>query len=367
MSMTNAYNFAVNHHEAAMLVKTNGNKVSYIFEGEPGVGKSSILRTLKEEMGTSDYDFIYIDVPLKDIPDIALSMPDHEQKITRAFINEIWLGTDPNKKKVILVDEVFKGTDFVKLMMNRLLLEQQVGDYKLPEGSIVFGTTNFATDGVGDRTNAHTNSRVVRVPMRKSTGDEWIHWAVDAGIHELVITWAKQNPAIFHSYKDTEFDARAHKDGQGIFHYIFHPQHNNAYYVCPRTLELASHQIKNMDATGDALMTKALIGTVGAKAALDMSAMFALGSDLPTLDDIVTAPDKARVPRSAPAQLMLVFKSLQYIADDNVDAFATYFQRLPKEVMSTWIKTIVSSDKVKSIALKNQQIKTFAISNSWIL
>jgi hypothetical protein len=367
MATTNVYNFAVNHHEAALLVRTNGKKVSYVFEGEPGVGKSSILKSLKEMMGTSDYDFIYVDVPLKDIPDIALSMPDHEAKVTRAFINEIWLGTDPKKPKVILLDEVFKGTDFVKLMMNRLLLEQMVGDYKLPEGSIVFGTTNFATDGVGDRTNAHSNSRVVRVPMRKPIGEEWQAWAIDNNIHPLVTTWAKQNPAIFNSYKDTEFDARAHKDGQGVFHYIFHPQHNNQQYVCPRTLELASHQIYSMDDTGEALMTKALIGTVGAKAALDMSAMFALGADLPTLDDIVQQPENARVPRSAPAQLMLVFKSLQYIADDNVDAFATYFQRLPKEVMSTWIKTIVSTDKVKGVALKNQQIKSFAISNSWIL
>lgn len=367
MATTNAYDFAVNHHEAALLVETNGKKVSYVFEGEPGVGKSSILKTLKQTMGTSDYDFIYVNVPNKDIPDIALSMPDHEAKVTRAFINEIWLGTDSKKPKVIMLDEVFKGTDFVKLMMNRLLLEQMVGDYKLPEGSVVFGTTNFATDGVGDRNNAHSNSRVVRIPMRKPISDEWQPWAIENKIHPLVTTWAKQNPAIFHSYKDTEFDARAHKDGQGIFHYIFHPQHNNQQYVCPRTLELASHQIYSMSTTGEALMTKALIGTVGMKAALDMSAMFALGADLPTLDEIVQQPENARVPRSAPAQLMLVFKSLQYIDRGNVDAFATYFHRLPKEVMSTWIKTIVSTTSVKSVALDNQQIKAFAISNAWIL
>lgn len=367
MATTNLYNFAVNHNEAALLIKANGNKVSYVFEGEPGIGKSAILASLKASMGTSEFDYIYVDVPNKDIPDIALSMPDHEAKVTRAFINEIWLGADRSKPKVIMLDEVFKGTDFVKLMMNRLLLEQMVGDYKLPEGSIVFGTTNFATDGVGDRTNAHSNSRVVRVPMRKPNQEEWQGWAIDNNIHPLVSTWAKQNPAIFHSYKDTEFDARAHKDGQGIFHYIFHPQHNSTAYVCPRTLTLASHQLYNMDMTGDALMTKALIGTVGAKAALDMSAMFALGNDLPTLDDIVIRPDKARVPRTAPAQLMLVFKSLQYIDAGNVDAFATYFQRLPIEVMSTWIKTVVYTEKIKHVALKNQQIKSFAISNSWIL
>jgi hypothetical protein len=122
-----------------------------------------------------------------------------------------------------------------------------------------------------------------------------------------------------------------------------------------------------MDVTGEALLTKALIGTVGMKAALDMSAMFAMGYDLPALDDIVTNPSNARVPKSAPAQLMITFKSLQYIDASNMDAFATYFLRLPKEVTSTWIKTVTSTEKIKNIALKNQQVRAFAIENSWIL
>lgn len=367
MALTNLYDFAVNHTEAAQLIRNNGNRVSYVIEGEPGVGKSSILKTLKGMLGTSDYDYIYIDVPLKDIPNIALSMPDHETKTTRDYVHDIWRGTDPDKPKIIMLDEVFKGADYVKLMMNRLLLERTVGDYKLPEGSIVFGTTNFATDGVGDKTNGHTNSRIVRVPMRKPTYDEWSPWAVDNNIHEFVMTWAKQNPAVFHSYKDVEFDPRAHKDGQGVFHYIYHPQHNNMAYVCPRTLELASHQAHNLPHIGEALLTKSLIGTVGAKAALDMSALFALGGDLPDVADIINTPDTARVPRSAPAQMMITFKSIQYLKPETIDAFATYFQRMPKEVMSTWVKTIVATTSVKNIAIQNQQIRSFAISNSWIM
>ena len=349
------------------MIKANGTKVSYVIEGEPGVGKSSILNSLKASMGTSDYDFIYIDVPLKDIPNIALSMPDHATKTTQDFVHELWFGTDRNKPKVVMLDEVFKGAEYVKLMMNRLLLERTVGDYKLPEGSIVFGTTNFATDGVGDKTNGHTNSRVARVQMRKPTQEEWLSWAIDNNVHEFVTTWAKQNPAAFHSYKDTEFDARMHKDGQGIFHYIYHPQHNNMAYVCPRTLELASHQAHNMNVIGEALLTKALIGTVGAKAALDMSALFALGGDLPTVEDILNSPENARVPKSAPAQMMLMFKSMQYIDRGTINAFATYFQRMPKEVTSTWVKTAVSSPKVKDYAIQNQQVRAFAIANSWIM
>lgn len=366
MATTNSYNFAVNHAEAATLVMTNGARVSYVIEGEPGSSKSSILKTLKAKLGDA-YDYIYVDVPMKDIPDIALSMPDHATQTTKAFVNELWLGTDPEKPKVIMLDEVFKGNEYVKLMMNRLLLERVVGDLPLPEGSIVFGTTNYATDGVGDRTNGHTNSRVARVPMRKPTQEEWLSWAADNGIHDLIMTWVHQNPAVFKSYKDTEFDAREHQDGVGVFHYIYHPQHNNAAYICPRTLELASHQVHMMDITGEALLTKALIGTVGIKGALDMSALFSLGADLPHPADIVANPEAARLPKSAPAQLMMLFKSLQYINATNVEAFATYFNRFPVEMMSTWVKTIVGSNNVKDICLKNQQIREFAIKHAWIL
>lgn len=366
-SQTNTYNFAVNHYEAAALIKANGSKVSYVIEGEPGISKSSILKTLKAQLGDA-YEYIYIDVPLKDIPDIALSMPDHATQTTKAYINSIWLGTDPNKPKVVMADEIFKGSPYVQLMMNRALLDQMIGDYKLPAGSIVFGTTNFQSDGVGDKTNGHTNSRVARVPMRKPTIDEWIAWAADNGIHEIVITWVRQNPAVFNSYKDTEFDAKAHKDGVGIFHLIYHPQHNNTAYVCPRTLELASHQLHNIGTLGEALITKALIGTVGSMAALDMSALIAVGADLPHPADIEADPKNARLPKTSVGQMMMVYKSLQYLKPENMNAYAEYFtSRFPMEMISTWVKTIVGSTSVKEFALKNQKVRDFAIENAWVL
>jgi hypothetical protein len=365
-SAMNTYSFAVNHNEAVQLISTNGMNVSYVFEGEPGVGKSSMLKTLEAKLGDA-YEYIYIDVPLKDIPDIALSMPDHATQTTKAFINSIWKGEDESKPKVIMLDEVFKGSDYVKLMMNRLLLERMVGDYALPVGSIVFGTTNFQTDGVGDRTNGHTNSRVVRVPMRKPSLEEWTGWAVENGVHELVLTWANQNEGVFSSYKELEFDTDLHKNGQGVFHYIYHPQNNAQFYVCPRTLALASHQVHNMDSLGEALLTKALIGTIGHKAALDMVAMISLGADLPHPKDIEAAPDKARVPQNAIAQIMMVYKSMQYINEKNLDAYVTYFERFRIEMMSTWMKTIINSNNHRSTVLGNKKIVKFATANAWVL
>lgn len=362
----NLYNFAVNHNEAAILIANAGQDVTFILKGEPGSGKSSVLDTMRTHLGDG-YDYIYVDVPLKDIPQIALSMPNHEKKVVDDYIHSLWLGTDPSKPKVVMLDEIGKGNEYVKLMMNRVILEHMIGDHKLPDGSIVFGTTNFETDGLNDRTNGHTNNRLTELIFRKPAQDEWMHWANNHDIHPIVRTWAEQNPAIFGSYKDTEFDARLHKDGEGIFHYIYHPQHNNKAYVSPRSLHKASHLLHRMDAVGEALVTKALIGTIGSKAALDISALIALGSDLPHPKDIEANPTAARVPKSGPAQLMMAFKSTQYLKAENMDAYATYFSRLPVEIMSTWVKTLIGIEHIKQFAIKNQKVREFSIKNAWVL
>lgn len=368
MTISAQYSYAVNHLEAVQLLQANGDKISYVFEGEPGAGKSSLLKTMQATLGDK-YDYIYVDLPTKDIPDIALSMPDHEHKVTVPYMNTMWLGDsqNPDKPKVIMLDELFKCTDYVRLLANRLLLERMVGTMKLPEGSIVFGTSNFQSDGVGDRVSAHTNSRVSRVHMRKPAAEEWMQWAYDNNIHEFVLTWVKQNPQVFSSYKDTEFDASLHNNGKGVFRFIYHPQHNNSAYVCPRTLELASHQLHNLDMLGSALTQKGLVGTVGMSAALDIMTYAELGRELPAPQDIEISPDTARVPTNGVAKLMLVYKSLQFLNAENIDAYSIYFDRLGKEIMSTWVKTLVESTAIREVALRNQKVRSWAIQNSWVL
>lgn len=362
----NLYNFAVSHDEAAKLVAVNGAKVTYVFEGEPGVGKTAILRTLEKNLGDT-YDYIYANLPYFDVPNIALSMPNHETQTTIPYVNTMWYGTDKNKPKIVMLDEVFKcPVEQVRLMANRMMLERIVGEYQLPPGSIVFGTTNFTTDGVGDRTSAHTSSRINRVAYRKPTLEEWKKWAIQDDIDPFVLAWATHNPELFKSYKDTQFDQKLHDNNQGLFRMIFHPTHNNQAYVAPRTLELASHELKNMDVVGEDLTQRSLVGLLGVKAGLDLMAQVALGSQLPHPDDIVADPLNARIPRDGVAKLLMVFKSLSYINERTIASYAQYIPRLGQECMSTWTKTCLQSEEKKSIVLGNQTVRAWAIENSWI-
>jgi ABC-type phosphate/phosphonate transport system ATPase subunit len=47
--------------EAKDIIKTTGDVITNVIISEPGVGKSTILKMLEEEMGTEDYDYIHAD------------------------------------------------------------------------------------------------------------------------------------------------------------------------------------------------------------------------------------------------------------------------------------------------------------------
>ena len=63
-------------HEAMNTIRTVGHEITPIIVSEPGCGKSSILKMLEEKMG-DDYDYIYVDCPVKDMSDIAMTIPNH--------------------------------------------------------------------------------------------------------------------------------------------------------------------------------------------------------------------------------------------------------------------------------------------------
>ena len=146
---------------------TNDNEThtTPIILSEPGCGKTSILKEMKAKLGDG-YDYIYVDCPSKDLMDIAAAIPNHADKSLDQYVGSLFM-LDSDKPKVIMLDEVFKVPKIMGVMFTRLMLERTVGDKSLPVGSIVFGTSNNASDGVGDHMQAHQGNRVCLLPMQK--------------------------------------------------------------------------------------------------------------------------------------------------------------------------------------------------------
>ncbi len=69
--------------QAAGLIKSNP-ETRFLLQGEPGIGKSSLLEDIANGLG---YDYAYIDVPNMDLGDIAMPVIDHDTRTTRYYPN----------------------------------------------------------------------------------------------------------------------------------------------------------------------------------------------------------------------------------------------------------------------------------------
>tara|TARA_R110000772_G_scaffold267002_1_gene390232 strand:+ start:567 stop:1619 length:1053 start_codon:yes stop_codon:yes gene_type:complete len=345
----------VSINELRTLIPTIGVELTPIIQSEAGCGKTSLLGMMEQDLGDK-YDYVYVDCPVKDMSDIAMTIPNHATKSLENYNGSIFKLESP-KPKIILLDEFMKAPKMLQVIFTRLMLERCIGDTPLPEGSIVFGTSNNETDGLGDTMLAHAGNRVCLLQMEKPNAKTWIQWATDNGIHSLVRAWVHMFPTCLASYKDGNEDDNP---------YIFQPKKHQLSFCSPRSLAKSSVIISAKDKmTPNALMC-ALAGTIGKSAASQFSAFLSLEKVLPDWKDIFDNPQTTDVPEDTNAQLMLIFQALDRIenAEDcrNVLAYVTRFPS--REMHAIFFTQVLKAKKTKKIASGVKEITKWAEENS---
>ena len=306
-------------------------------EGEPGIGKSSLAPYIARKAGIKQH--LYIDATQYSTGDGAMPAVNHDTMTSTFYINDRF-GFHLNEPIVILVDEISKASQSVQNELHTLFEENpRFYGKPLPEGSIVTSSGNMGSDGVGDKTKDHTINRQTRVRMRKPTNTEWINtYAVNAGVAAPVIAWADRTPQAFASYMD---------EGQEENHLIFNPRRPGRPFFSPRSAVKASHIVKQRRVLGEHTMMAALIGTIGEKAALDLSAYIAFQNEIPTWREIIESPRTAHVPVSSGAASVLIFGAVVRVETDTIDAFMTYLDRFDTNWQATFCLALAKSDKQK--------------------
>jgi hypothetical protein len=238
------------------------------------------------------------------------------------------------------------------------MLEHRIGDHYLPEGSIVFGTTNLMSDGVGDMLEAHARNRVCLVTVRKPDADEWIEWAISNDVDPTIIAWVKQFPHALASYTDLSQKENV---------YIFNPTRaGSGAVVTPRSLEKASFIAKQRGELGDALTISLLTGTIGESAARDMQAFFTVVDKLPSWDAILNDPKNAKLPEDTVAKCILVFSAVTRVSKDTLDKWMHYLKRMDKEWQALFATSVMKSSDKQSFCVMNKEFKDWALENQWL-
>ena len=335
-------------------IKAIGMDVTVMILSEPGCGKTAILHDLEREMGTEEYDFIYVDGPNKEMMDIAASIPNHETKALEYYVASLFkMGN--GKKKVIMIDEALKVPKLMQPIYTRMYLERTVGDAPLPEGSIVFATSNNTSDGVGDVLPAHTANRMAIVRMSKPSMKEWLGWAQDNGISTIVRATVAMYPRMLKSYMDAE---------QADNPYIFQPSKPMMSFVSPRSLHKADFIVKAR--LSEDITLGLLAGTLGERGARDMTAFVAMESKVTKIEEVLKNPETVPMPNENDISplLLMIFQALDHIeSQDDLNQFQKFVNRIrSQEVQSVWFVVLLRSNKAK-LARSNPEVQKWALEN----
>ena len=362
----------VSINELRTIIPLIGGELTPIIQSEPGCGKTSLLSMIASDNGDTwrspadgtsiegdKYDYIYVDCPVKDMSDIGMTIPNHANRQLEYYVSELFNLSDP-KPKIILLDEFMKSPKLLQVIFTRLMLERMVGDKALPKKdglpSIVFGTSNNASDGVGDNMLAHAGNRVCIMRMAKPNVNEWLQWASENGISRVIRAGVAMFPRCLASYIDGD-----QKDNP----YIFKPSMSALSFVSPRSLAKADVIVKHRDKMTENSLKVALAGTVGASFAGDLSAFLMMEKSLADVKDICKDPEGIDVPKDISAQLMIMFQAVDVLeTQDQLTKFMGFVDRIPSsEVQAVFFTMMMRNQKSIRLARNNQKISEWAKNN----
>jgi hypothetical protein len=346
----------LNHKQIVSLIVANPD-VRFFVSGEPGIGKSALIKMIQEETG---YESAYVDVPTLDLGDVAMPVVDHETRTTRYYPNarfKLHLG----KPVIIMLDEWTKGMAPVKNMTHPLfeVNNPRLGDVPVPAGTIVFLTGNLESDGVGDSLQAHSKQRLTRVELAKPDSEYWLqNYAIPNRLSAILCAWVDRHPHCLASYTDGD------QDGNEL---IFNPKVPQGAVVSPRTLEKASHIINARDKVDTTSLHAALQGTVGASAASSIMSFIRHHDSLPSYQSIIDNPSTAKVPEDQGAIAVLCYGMLEKVERATLTPIMKYLARVDLEWQSIFCVSLARHKTKQQFAFENGEFANWCATNQDIL
>ena len=155
--------------------------------GAPGIGKSSLVEQFSETVGLPCVSLLGSQLAPEDI----IGIPQVKDGVSEFLPPKMIARKEPY---VLFLDELNACSQEVQKAFYSLIYEKRVGEYHLPEGSIVVGAGNRAQDSAIVKTmSSALLNRMFHVQMKADAG-QWLEWAYEHGIHPWVVDYITQRP-----------------------------------------------------------------------------------------------------------------------------------------------------------------------------
>ena len=156
--------------------------------GPPGIGKSSVIEQFSEELGMECVPLLGSQLAPEDLIGIPQIQGDVSRFVPPSLIVR-------KTSFCLFIDELNIAAPEVQKAFYSLILDQRIGEYKLPKGSIVIGAGNRSSDSalVRQLPSALIN-RMVHVHL-KVDHRIWLDWAKSSNVHQWVIDYIQARPS----------------------------------------------------------------------------------------------------------------------------------------------------------------------------
>lgn len=281
--------------------------------GSPGIGKSNLVHqvALATNRAIKDVRAVLLDpVDLRGLPHVNGDNRAHWA--IPEFLPRDGTG-------ILFLDELNRAPMLVQNACFQLVLDRELGEYRLPDGWQVVAACNRESDGGGvTKMSSALCNRFVHLDCEPDL-DDWCKWAVANDIEPMTIAFLRFRPELLHQFSRTE-----------------------KAFPSPRSWEFVS-RITGKQSNPD--VEHALFcGTVGSGAAGEYSAFIRLYRNLPSIDGILLNPASAIVP-TEPASLYAVASAMARRANcGNLKRVIQYLDRMPQEFGVMAVKDATGRD-----------------------
>lgn len=153
--------------------------------GAPGIGKSALVQKFADDVGLECVSLLGSQLEPEDIIGIPQIKGD-----TSAFMPPKMIAR--REPYVLFLDELNACSQEVQKAFYSLIHEKRIGEYHLPEGSVVIGAGNRSQDGAIVKTmSTALVNRMFHVQL-VADPNQWLEWAYTHGLHPWVTDYITQ-------------------------------------------------------------------------------------------------------------------------------------------------------------------------------
>jgi len=291
----------------ALLSKTIPARRPVLIKGAPGIGKTDVVAQAARAVGAD----LVISHPVVSDPTDYKGLPyaTPDGKATFLPFGDLDRLIQADKLTVFFMDDLGQAPPAVQAAAMQLILARSINGHQVSPQVCFLAATNRKQDRAGVTGILEpVKSRFATIVELTPDLDDWVSWALKAGLPTELIAFIRFRPGLLFDWK---------------------PSADITNSPCPRTVANVG-ALMDLGLPGD-LEYEAFSGAAGEGFAAELIGFLRIFRKLPNPDTVLLNPDKAEVPTD-PATLYALCGALARKASENTfDRLVRYAYRLPAE------------------------------------